>query len=112
MVPDSAEEITEAVSKTLKASAAAGKTPAGVSWPAPVEGGKPLKNAAADIRIISKESGLGLLILAKLTSKRYVLHHIGEANGAPRRQILPDDEDPRVHAAIKVVLDKAFDDGS
>lgn len=109
LVPDNVDEIKGAVASTLKLTAALGQTPDGTPWESVHEGfGKPLSRAAEVIQVLGSYDGSTLSIVARLTEKHYVLHHMGIANGAVRRQIIPEGEHEPVHAAIRAVLDGKF----
>lgn len=102
-----AADIADAIEDDVKGTAAAGTTPDGIAWAPTHEGQAPLQNAAAQIDV-STITGGGRTTISARVRGHYALHDMGRANGAERRQILPDAMTPALADRVRAVLERKF----
>lgn len=102
-----AAEVADALEEAVKGTAAAGTTPDGVAWAQTHTGEAPLQNAADKVEVTTVTGGGRTTISARVRG-HYALHDLGRANGAPRRQILPDAMTPELKGAVQTVLERKF----
>lgn len=92
------------VEEALRATARAGQTPYGESWPEKKAGGAPLERAADHITA----KAAGPTVRVYLTGPD-VYHHFGTAR-VPKRQVIPEGPTPpSVAKAVAKAADKAFE---
>lgn len=99
--------IIEATRDVVTAQVARGEDPTGKRWKArKLDGGRPLKNAAANVEITDRRG----VILMRIT-EHYAKHHVGAVKGKTRRRILPSSKLPSPYAdAIREVLVRKFNE--
>lgn len=101
-ITESAPQVADALHAELDAQIAAGTDPEGTPWQPTQKGARPLQNASASLTV----QAIGNVILAKLTGPT-ALHHMGQARGGVRRQILPSSKLPaKITAAIRTVCNR------
>lgn len=91
--------VAKSLDKFLRKQISTGQAPDGTAWPARKDGGKPLQNAGAALRV----SVHGPVVVAQLTGPT-AMHHLGRGRGGVRRQILPDG----IPQAVVKVLQEAL----
>jgi len=109
LVTDAAPRIARAQHAVIKKTAAAGQDPSGTAWPDTAEGKRPLKNAAGNIETWHARAG-NKLVVRTVAKNQYALHDLDRANGAPRRQILPDEITDDLDAALTAALTDEFEE--
>lgn len=103
---EAAPEVADALHAELDAQIAAGTDPEGTPWQSTKEGKRPLQNASQSLTV----RAFGNVILAKLTGPT-ALHHMGQARGGVRRQILPSSKLPaKITSAIRTVCNRIMRD--
>lgn len=101
-ITEAAPEVADALHVELDAQIAAGTDPDGTPWQPTLAGKRPLQNASASLTV----RAIGNVILAKLTGPT-ALHHMGQARGGVRRQVLPSSKMPsRITNAIRTVCER------
>ena len=96
-------EVARILDTTIRANISAGTDPDGVPWQKTAAGATPLRNAGKALTT----KVLGTVVLARITGPE-ALHHLGQAAGKIRRQILPTKRIPTtmteaIKKAISVV---------
>jgi len=109
LVVDAAPGIARAQHSVILKTAAAGQDPSGTAWPDTAKGERPLRNAAGNIETWHARVG-GKTIVKTVAKKQYALHDLDRANGAPRRQILPDEITDDLDAALTAALSAEFEE--
>jgi hypothetical protein len=98
LAPELAKEAAPLVEAAVKATAAAGTTVDGKTWPTKRDGGRALPNAASAVTVAAN----GAVVIVRLAGA-YVFHH--RSKGRDQRRILPD-----AGAGIPKVLTDAIDE--
>jgi hypothetical protein len=102
---DAWEELTVAVRAVLETTIKAHTTPDGVPWAPRKRGTKPVLNNAVDaLRVATVRGTIWIRVMGKES-----LHHMGRANGAPKREIILTHLTEPVARAIHRVLSAKFD---
>lgn len=107
LVEFAAADIADAIEETVKGTAGDGTTPDGVAWQQTHKGEAPLKNAAKHVDVDVVTGGGRTTVSARVRG-HYALHDLGRANGAPRRQILPDSMTPELQKRVQAALEVKF----
>jgi hypothetical protein len=79
-----APAVADALREELEAQIARGEGPDGTPWVRREDGGRPLRNAGAALRVVA----VGARVVASIGG-RYYYHHIGKTRGNVARPILP-----------------------
>jgi hypothetical protein len=97
-------EVAKTFEAEMRGNITAGRAPDGTPWQKTAEGEQPLKNAGKALTV----KVIGTVVLARITGPE-ALHHLGQAAGKIRRQILPTKNIPdTMTAAIKTALRKIY----
>lgn len=100
-----APRIAERMGQLLRADYAAQRAPDGTPWEPAKDGRTMMQSAPGALDTFAK----GATVTARLTSRNLFRHHIGVANGAPRRQMIPSGKTPEtVSQAIADELTATF----
>ncbi len=105
-VAATADAIAADVESVCRRTAAAGTTPDGTKWSKTADGKEPLRNAAEHVKSAGVTLGTRVVITTQVKG-HYALHDLGRANGAERRQIIPDRMTPAVAEEIEAPVRKA-----
>jgi len=103
-----AADIAASLEARVRRTAEAGQSPDGAQWEATKKGTAPLQHVGDVIRSTHNRVGNVTHVAVKLRG-HHVLHDAGLANGAPRRQVLPDQIDDAAIAEVLDILDQEIE---
>jgi hypothetical protein len=103
-----APQIAAALEARVRRTAEAGQAPDGTAWDQTRTGTAPLQGVGAALRSTHVRVGSVTHVTVRLRG-HHVLHDAGLANGAPRRQVLPDQFDDDAIAEVVDVISQQVD---
>jgi phage gpG-like protein len=96
-----AREVARDLEREIRRDIAAGEGPDGAKWPPRKDGGKPLANAGAALKVSVHKT----VVVAQLHGPT-AMHHLGRGRGGVRRQILPDRAPAKTVKVIQATLER------
>jgi hypothetical protein len=107
-----APDVADALVKQIRKDLEKGVAPGGDVWPERAIGGRALQNAGEFIQPDVVVTSRSAVVYARVVSRHHILHHMGRANGAPERRMLPEEMTPEIAAAVLAALQAKFDEVS